>query len=303
MGMTDGGALVLLEHPTGTAGSPGKPRLSDPADPHLHLDDLGVLRGYGAFEVVHGIDRKVIAAEDHLSRLDRSCARLSLPRIHRAAWREAMDFAVRTHDEEGEFALRLVLTGGTGAAESMRGWIRYERVAESFVVKRSRSLRATLLDRGIAAGCADQAPWLLIGVKSLSYGPNMAAIQEAQRRGADEAVYVSSDGYVLEAPTSSVVIRQGDTLIAPEPSQGILPGTTHRALFAEADKLGLDVRYDRVHHSRLASADGMWLTASMRLATPLGDVDGTKIPVDLDLTERMNRLLLASAKPVLPGAA
>jgi hypothetical protein len=41
----------------------------------------------------------------------------------------------------------------------------------------------------------------------------------------------------------------------------------------------------------------------MRLVTPLGDVDGTKIPVDLDLTERMNRLLLASAEPVLPGAA
>jgi 4-amino-4-deoxychorismate lyase len=208
--MTDDGALVLLEHPAGTTNS-GKPRLADPADPHLHLDDLGVLRGYGAFEVVHGIDRKVIAAEDHLSRLERSCARLSLPRIHWAAWREAMDLAIHTHDDEGEFALRLVLTGGTGAAESMRGWIRYERVADSFVEKRSRSLSATLLDRGIAAGCADRAPWLLIGVKSLSYGPNMAAIREAQRRGADEAVYVSSDGYVLEAPTSSALIRQGDT--------------------------------------------------------------------------------------------
>lgn len=105
------------------------------------------------------------------------------------------------------------------------------------------------------------------------------------------------------------MIRPGDTLITPEPSQGILPGTTRRALFAAADKLGLTVRYDRVHHSRLASADGMWLTASMRLVTPLGDVDGTKISVDLDLdldlhlTERMNRLLLTSAKPDLPGAA
>ena len=59
----------------------------------------------------------------------------------------------------------------------------------------------------------------------------MAAIREAKRRGADDAIFVSSDGVVLEAPTASVILRFGDRFVTPAPTGGILHGTTQLSLF------------------------------------------------------------------------
>ena len=95
-----------------------------------------------------------------------------------------------------------------------------------------RGIRVVTLDRGIDSGVPARAPWLLLGAKTLSYAVNMAAIREAKRRGADDAIFVSSDGIVLEAPTASLILRFGDRFVTPAPNGGILHGTTQLSLFA-----------------------------------------------------------------------
>ena len=84
---------------------------------------------------------------------------------------------------------------------------------------------------------AETSPWLLAGAKSLSYAVNRAAQREAARRGAHDVIFVSSDGYALEGPTSNVILLADGVVRTPQTDQGILAGTTQAAVFAYEARL------------------------------------------------------------------
>ncbi|MBN9212516.1 MAG: aminotransferase class IV, partial [Microbacterium sp.] len=125
------------------------------------------------------------------------------------------------------------------------------------------------------------------------YAVNMAAIREAKRRGADDAVFVTSDGFVLEAPTASVVLRFGDRFVTPEPHAGILHGTTQRSLFAHLERRGFETAYETVPVADLQRADAAWVLSSVRLAAPISAVDGAGKTVDRAMTDELNAYLLS----------
>ena len=71
-------------------------------------------------------------------------------------------------------------------------------------------------------------------MKSTSYAVNMAAQREARRRGADDALFLSLEGLVLEGPTSNIWFREGRTLHTPALDLGILAGVTRDTLIGAA---------------------------------------------------------------------
>ncbi len=126
--------------------------------------------------------------------------------------------------------IKLILSRGVEHGPTPTAWVTSAQAAD-FREARERGIRVVTLDRGYDSAAPARAPWLLLGAKTLSYAVNMAAIREAQRRGADDAIFVSSDGMVLEAPTASVILRFGDRFVTPEPAGAILHGTTQVSLF------------------------------------------------------------------------
>jgi 4-amino-4-deoxychorismate lyase len=161
-----------------------------------------------------------------------------------------------------------------------------------FAAARTEGIRVVLLDRGYRHDVQSTAPWLLQGAKTLSYAVNRAVAREAARRGADDVVFVSSDGYLLEGPTSTLVYRRGSTLYTPGPDLGILDGTTQASLFRYAASVGLASSLELATPDILRSADAAWLVSSVRLAAPIRSLDGVPFPVDAGLSAEFNRYLL-----------
>jgi 4-amino-4-deoxychorismate lyase len=252
--------------------------LVDPDRAVVRADDSGIDRGDGCFEGCRirtdasgrsGVDK----LPAHLARMQRSAAALDIP-FDEAAWRALIDATLDACRKPGEYALKLVLTRGAADGRPT-GLLTVRPLPESVARQRRDGLRVITLDRGFSAAAFTEAPWLLGGVKTLSYAVNMAAVREAERRGADDAIFVSADGLVLEAPTASVVWALDRTLrTTPTGPTGILPGTTQQLLFDRAVAAGWAVEAVTARVDDLHAADTVWLVSSVRGPVDVIELDG-----------------------------
>lgn len=247
--------------------------LVDLTAPVVRVDDAGLTRGDGCFEGCRLRDGVVDKLDAHLARMARSAAALEIP-FDVEAWRALVAEAVAAWPAAGEAAIKLLLTRGPVDGAPI-GFATIGPLPEDYPRLRRVGLRAITLPRGTTSDAFADAPWLLGGVKTLSYAVNMAAHREAVRRGADDVIFVSADGFVLEAPTGSVVWAVGRTLhTTPVGATGILAGTTQQLLFERAAAAGWQTVETLARVEELDAADVLWLVSSVRGPVDVVDLDG-----------------------------
>lgn len=267
-----------------------------PADtPLLRADDLGVLRGDGVFETIHVRGGQPWQLTEHLTRMARSARLLELALPAAAELIELAAQALAGWPVDAEGALRLVCTRGAEAYAAtgtpVTCYATVNPVNPATVAARHDGIRVATLSFGYPAAARVDAPWLLGGVKSLSYGVNMASQRWAAQHQVDDVLWVSSDGYLLEGPTSNLVWRSGDELsTVPAATTGILAGTTAAFLLERAGKLGLTATERMITPAELVETSGAWLLSSVRGITELRAVDGVARPPSPD-TARLRDLL------------
>jgi 4-amino-4-deoxychorismate lyase len=236
--------------------------------PLLHADDEGVLRGRSVFETLRVYAGVPFKLDEHLDRLARSAERIHLPPPPRddlgAVAREAIAAGA-----EPSATLRLLWIAGRDRDHAPTGLALVSTLPPDLDAQRARGLRLVVLR---------WSPGALAGVKSTSYAANMAAQDEAIRAGADDALLVAIDDTVLEAPTSNVWFREGDRLLTPSLELPILAGVTRATLRALAPGLGYEVEEGTYPLARLATADEVFLSASIREVMPIVAVDAVEFP-------------------------
>lgn len=279
--------LVLVPGAAGTA--PGETALpyvvADEAAAQLTVIDLGVTRGDGVFETVGVFDGTPQNLGPHLERLARSAEMLELPAPDLDILEEAFALAVHEHADVPELSVRVVMTRGREDGGGPTVWI---HARESADWSRERTgIRVAALSRGLPSTVVADAPWLLAGAKTLSYAANMSAVREAKRRGADDVLFVSTDGYALEGPTSTLLVRRGDVYSTTPVSAGVLQGTSVASAFALLAQEGARTEERLMTVEEVVASDGAWLLSSTRLVAPITHVDDRALPVDEDLTGRL----------------
>ncbi|MGZ1489622.1 aminotransferase class IV [Brevibacterium sediminis] len=292
--MTD--PLILVNPATGTF------ELTALRSAQLPVTDLSAHRGDGIFETVlvsvgaHGAT--VVSRERHFTRFRASASALNLPDPDQGLWDRVIDSLIAevaaADPENVEFGIRYALSRGEQDANGAfrgRGWAFPVPVDDHIRTAREQGVTAVSLDRGFDAYIGSKAPWLLIGAKTLSYAVNQAAGRYAAANDADEALFVSHDGIVLEGPTANLIIRRGDHLLTPNPEAGLLSGTTQRLIFDHAEELGLSAEYADLSLDDVKAADGAWYVSSMRTAVALRELDGNAISVDQTLTDRFQEII------------
>jgi len=237
-------------------------------DATVSVFDWGVLRGYGAFEVIRSYGGRPFRADQHIERMHRSAEALGLPAppSQLAEWVDAVaadgdDCLVRVLMTAGS---RDSLTDAPGHVIVL--WEEMPALPDAFRLS------------------ARPAPWHaggdyseLTGAKTLSYAPNMAAAEAAAADGFDDALLLGRDGSVLEGPTFTVAWFRDGTLETPSLELGILASITRRVVLEVAADLGINVVEGTYPLERLTGADEAVVMSTVKEVAPLIAVDAAAI--------------------------
>lgn len=258
----------------------------------ITADDLGFTRGEGVFDatrVVTSADGSVRVdhLDGHLARFNRSIDRIG-GHFDEAAWRALIGQAVAVPRPAGEAVLKIMYSAGQeSAASAPTQVLTITPIGRSTAAQRA-GIAVRTLSRGYASDAFADAPWLLGGVKTLAYAVNVAAKHAAHAAGDDDVLFVSSDGYALEGPTSTLVVwRDGGLVTTPLGATGVLASVTQAAVTEQAQADGVSTAYELMRPAELLAAQSSWLLSSVRGVAPIHRLDGQPVPHDPALTARV----------------
>ena len=232
----------------------------DPRAPVFFADDEALLRGAAAFETVRVRGGRALLMRAHAERLQSSARALRLPPPV-GVEALACEALAAAGCEEG--VIRLFCTSATLLAT-------VGELPPGLEALRGRGI-AMITVRSHDAG-------LLTGVKATSYAPALAAIAEAERRGADDALYLGEGESVLEATMSNIWWREGDVLSTPSLATGVLPGVTRAAVGHLAAEAGYRIREGSFTLPVLLRAEEAFTSSAVREIMPVVAIDGRELP-------------------------
>ncbi|MBN9645028.1 aminodeoxychorismate lyase [Corynebacterium mendelii] len=291
--------VIVIVDPLG-----GSCRSQNPNLPHVFFDDAAVTRGDGIFETLLVDNGVPVNINRHLQRFASSAAQLELSEPDPHIWREASAVALAEWKKQSAASAVMTWTLTRGRASTGResAWVTVSPIPRQTLTERQQGVAVITGVRGYETTVDTDVPWAVVSAKQLAYAANMSARRYARAHGADDVIFLSADGHVLEATTSTVIAVTGEVITTPAPQPGILPGTTQQALFAHAGKQGYTCRYGRLTVKDLKKADSVWLVSSVRLGARVTAIDGKKRPEPKNAAT-IARLISAALAADTDGAA
>ena len=260
-------------------------RLAPAAGPHLSVADRGFQLGDGVFETLRARGGHVTELGEHLRRLRHSADGLDIALPAGAedaisAGIGALLAAEGLAGPDGDASVRITVSRGVLPG---RGLLPHVEGIEPTVVIQVWPVSPPPpdhLEHGlhvVASAIRRDPENPLAALKTTSRADYVHARLEARRAGADDAVFLTVDGYLSEATTANVFIVRGDEIATPALDCAILPGTTRAWVLAWAARAGLRTEEGWLTTRDLAEADEAFLCSSVAGILPVTRFEGLPI--------------------------
>lgn len=268
--------------------------------------DHGFLFGDSVYEVMRSYASRLFAVVEHLERLEHSARQIGLP----IPWQRSELLDELQHVCEAWVAehpgqdtrLRLIITRGEGSFSlSTEGCDHPQR----FVIAAGLpAFDQTVLQRGLKLKIVKRIrnPHEAISpnIKSGNYLNNVLGFMEAQRSGADDAIFLNHRGHLAEGSTCNLFFVHRGLLKTPALSCGILSGITRSQVLQLCEQHGLEYAEGNYRREDLLSAEEAFVTGTTKGVLPVGQVDELTLPhVFGPVTQNLYRLFNESVREQL----
>lgn len=230
--------------------------------------DIGVLRGYGVFDVMCALGEKPFLLKEHYARLRNSARELNM----KLPWSEKeWETILKKLLKLNGFArstVRTILTGGMSSdAFSFCGKPTVYILIENF-----QYYPNDIYENG-AKLITHEFERMIPRAKIVNYVEAVRNQEKKKKAKALEILFVK-DGKVLEASTSNVFMVKDGKVITPK--DNILLGTT-RNLIVKLARKKYPVEEREIVFSEFKKADEVFLTATNKFVVPIVKVDTWKV--------------------------
>lgn len=265
--------------------------LVDEDSPHVSLRDTGLLHAAGVFTTLRAKDARVFRLDRHLQRLRHSSEALFVPLQHSDAdLADAVD-QVLAQNNLRDARLRLTVTRGQSVNDPLHGT---HLTPNCFLTATDlQPYPANYYADGMTVMLNDEQklnPYdLQAGHKTLNYFSRLAALREAVRRGAGEALWFNVHNYLQSASVANVFIVRDGRLITPPtnedlrdpavaadcpyPKSNVLPGVVRGAVLELAKANGIATRLAAINVNQLLEADEVFMTNSIMQIMPISRIE------------------------------
>ena len=250
--------------------------IASAADAVVPVYDHGFLYGEGVYETLRTYNHVPFLYDRHMRRLRRSAEALHLAvpfdDATLAAWIEKTVAAAGPMEEE---YIRILLTRGVGD-------LNYDPKSTPtptlvIIVKPIEPAAARIEAEGIPIALVQvlrNHPGSVNPlIKSNNLLNNALAMQEAQRRGAEEGLMCNYRGELSECSQANFFMVRGDVVLTPNSSAGLLEGVTRAFLFEIGQDVGIEVRDETLFPKDLWTADEAFITSTTRELSPVTRID------------------------------
>jgi branched-chain amino acid aminotransferase len=231
----------------------------------LPLNDLGIVRGYGVFDLLRTYGKTPFRLRDHIHRLESSASQIGLGLPWSTEELEELVLQTYARNDIPDASIRIVATGGP-SSNFMTPQGKPSLVVmvhpvtpypASYYTEGSKAV-STLVERTMAT------------VKSLNYIGAIMAMNDADKTGAVEAIYLDAHDRLTEGTRANLFVVRGERLLTPR--EGVLKGIT-RQVIMEIAADNFEVVEHPIHYHELSLIDEAFLTSTTKEILPVVQID------------------------------
>jgi D-alanine transaminase len=244
------------------------------AQARIPVLDRGFIFGDGVYEVVPVYGRQLFRLAHHLGRLQGSLDGIRLANPHTADEWAALIAPIVAQADWDDQGLYIQVTRGPAPRD--QAFPKTVRPTVLIMAMPLPSPSAESVAHGVAAITAPDNRWQRCNLKTTSLVANVLLRQLSADADCAETILIR-DGLLTEGSASSVFVVSGGLLVAPPPSDLVLPGVTYDVVLelARQENVALEIR--PITEAELRRADEIWLTSSTKEITAVTRLDGAPV--------------------------
>ncbi len=239
----------------------------------VSIFDRGLLFGDGVYEVAAVLNGRLLDADLHLARLERSLAAVGMASpLPAAQWLDVLQ-ALADANAVREGLVYLQVTRGVAERDFA---FPVQAVPTHFAYARPKPLRDDPQAAGVSVHVVPDLRWARCDIKSTAMLAQVLAKQAARAAGAYEAM-MHEEGVVTEGGSSTLWIVEGGVLVTRPLSPAILAGVTRDVVLGLARDAGIPVEERAFTVTEAHEADECLMTSATTFVLPIVAIDGRPV--------------------------